>query len=191
MLNISPSPEAWITCVLENFDTFLLDHASAEKKASGMAVNMLSHYPDKTDLVKKMADLAIEELTHFKEVLKIIQDRGLQLKGDQKDPYVNEFLKSLGKGKEQYLIDRLLIAGIIEARGHQRFALVAEHLPDHESQLKSFYQSIARSEERHASQFIDLAHQYGENIDVEQRCSELLEKEAEIVARLPIRPALH
>ena len=29
----SPSPQAWTDCVLENFDTFLLDNAAAEKKA--------------------------------------------------------------------------------------------------------------------------------------------------------------
>jgi len=191
MLNISPSPDAWINCVLENFDTFLLDHASAEKKASGMAINMLSHYPDKTDLVKKMADIAIEELTHFKEVLKIIHDRKLQLIGDSKDHYVNQFLHYLGNGKEEYLIDRLLIAGIIEARGQQRFALIAQHLPEHEKQLKSFYQSIARSEERHANQFIELAHQYTETINVNQRCCELVNLEASIITKLPIRPALH
>jgi len=79
-----------------------------------------------------MTELAIEELTHFKEVLKIIHDRNLQLIGDTKDSYINEFLKCLGKGKEEYLIDRLLIAGIIEARGHQRFALIEEHLPEDE-----------------------------------------------------------
>ena len=60
------TPPAWTTTVLENFDQFLLDHASAEKKASGMAVNLLSHYPDPTELVKLMTDLAIEALNHFR-----------------------------------------------------------------------------------------------------------------------------
>jgi tRNA-(ms[2]io[6]A)-hydroxylase len=188
---VSPSPVQWIKCVLNDFDSFLVDHASAEKKASGMAMNILSHYPDKPDLVARMADLAIEELTHFKEVLKIIQQRGLRLKNDQKDDYVNQFLKCTGKGTEQFLVDRLLVAGIIEARGYQRFSLVAQHLPETETSLKNFYQSIARSEERHAHQFIELASKYAENIDINKRCAELLEQEAEIVAQLPIRAALH
>ena len=29
---LSPSPEGWVTCVLADFDAFLQDHASAEKK---------------------------------------------------------------------------------------------------------------------------------------------------------------
>lgn len=178
---------------MEDFNSFLLDHASAEKKASGMALNMLSHYPDKTELVKIMTDLAIEELTHFKEVLKIIHQRNLQPKDDEKDHYVNAFLKciSKGKGAEHYLIDRLLVAGIIEARGHQRFGLIAQNLPDSEHQLKQFYQSITRSEERHAEQFIRLATQYADTINVDLRLDELLHHESEIVSQLPIRAALH
>lgn len=190
-LDLSPTPDQWIECVLNDFDSFLLDHASAEKKASGMAINMLSHYPDKTHLVKVMTDLAIEELNHFKEVLKIIHDRNIVLAGDKKDPYINQFLKCIGKGTEQYLIDRLLIAGIIEARGHQRFSLIAEHLSSEQKSLKSFYHTITRSEERHALVFIELATHYAENIDIDKRCSELLAQEAEIVAKLPIRAALH
>ncbi len=46
---------------MADFDSFLLDHAAAEKKASGMAVSMLSHYPDRVELVAAMADLAVEE----------------------------------------------------------------------------------------------------------------------------------
>ncbi|MAA49517.1 MAG: tRNA-(ms[2]io[6]A)-hydroxylase, partial [Gammaproteobacteria bacterium] len=44
---LNASPREWITCVLADFDAFLQDHASAEKKASGMALSMVSHYPDK------------------------------------------------------------------------------------------------------------------------------------------------
>ena len=40
---------------MADFDSFLLDHAAAEKKASGMAISMLSHYPDKVELVAAMA----------------------------------------------------------------------------------------------------------------------------------------
>ena len=49
------TPAAWIEAVLADFDTFLRDHASAEKKASGMAINMISHYPDRTRLVEFLA----------------------------------------------------------------------------------------------------------------------------------------
>ena len=66
---LNASPREWITCVLADFDAFLQDHASAEKKASGMALSMVSHYPDKPALVRAMVDLAVEELNHYKEVI--------------------------------------------------------------------------------------------------------------------------
>ena len=76
------SPTAWVDCVTERFDQFLLDHAAAEKKAAGMALSMLSHYPDRARLVTAMSELAAEELVHFREVVKLIQERGLQLSAD-------------------------------------------------------------------------------------------------------------
>ena len=120
------TPQAWTTAVMGDFDRFLLDHATAEKKASGMAISMLSHYPDRTELVAAMADLAIEELTHYREVLKWIHRRGLITTSDQKDPYVSAFRQSLRQGSDVYFLDRLLTASIIEARGAERFALVAD-----------------------------------------------------------------
>ena len=86
-------------------------------------------------------------------------------------------------------MDRLLTASIIEARGAERFGLVAQALP--ESGLKKFYQSIARSEERHFELFLDLAGLYLPAKAVEERWQSLLEFEAEIAANLPLRAALH
>jgi tRNA-(ms[2]io[6]A)-hydroxylase len=183
------TPTDWTEAVLADFDSFLLDHATAEKKASGMAISMLSHYPDRIELVAAMAELAIEELTHYREVLKWIHQRGLITAPDQKDPYVVEFRESIRQGKEVYLLDRLLIASIIEARGAERFALVASALAP--GPMKKFYQSIAHSEERHYELFLELARKYLDRDTIEQRWHELLDIEAAIVSNLPIRAALH
>ena len=174
---------------MADFDSFLLDHAAAEKKASGMAISMLSHYPDRTELVAAMADLAVEELTHYREVVKWIHRRGLITATDKKDPYVLAFRESIRQGSEAYLMDRLLTASIIEARGAERFALVAVALEP--GPLKKFYQSIARSEERHFELFLELAEKYLSREAITQRWEELLDVEAAIVASLPIRAALH
>ena len=185
----SPSPQAWTGCVLENFDTFLLDHAAAEKKASGMALSMVSHYPDKARLVLAMAELAVEEMVHFREVVKIIQARGLTLGADVKDPYVNSIRTLLRQGSELYLLDRLLTAGVIEARGAERFGLIAKALP--EGELKTFYRSITRSEDRHFELFLGLAAEYFSADIIEARWQEILTFESQAVAELPIRAALH
>jgi tRNA-(ms[2]io[6]A)-hydroxylase len=183
------TPAAWTAAVMADFDSFLLDHAAAEKKASGMAMSMLSHYPDRTELVAAMAELAIEELTHYREVVKWIHERGLVTAADEKDAYVVEFRKAIRNGSDVYLLDRLLTASIIEARGAERFGLVAEALDP--SPLKKFYQSIARSEQRHYQLFLNLAAIYVDRTLIEHRWNELLDIEAEIVKRLPIRAALH
>lgn len=183
------TPKLWVTTVLKDFNTFLNDHAQAEKKASGMAMSMLSHYPDKPELVKAMIDLAIEELAHFREVIKLIQEQGLHLGSDEKDPYVNAFRKHMRNGTELYLLDRLLIAAIIEARGCERFGLIGKYHTD--PSMQKFYQLIAESESKHHLLFIDLAALYFDPATVESRLNELLDIEADIVASLPIKVALH
>ena len=183
------TPAAWTAAVMVDFDAFLQDHAAAEKKASGMAISMLSHYPDRVELVAAMAELAVEELTHYREVVKWIHRRGLLTAADRKDHYVLALRDAIRKGPELYLLDRLLTASIIEARGAERFALVAGALPA--GALKKFYRSIARSEQRHYELFLQLAGVYLDATMIARRWDELLDIEAGIVAALPIRAALH
>ena len=188
------TPQAWLDTVLGDFDPFLQDHASAEKKAAGMAVNMISHYPDRRTLVSRMSDLAVEEMTHYREVIRLLHERNMHPADDTKDHYVAALRKEIRKGPEYYLLDQLLIAGIIEARGAERFGLVAEGLPP--GRLKNFYEAINRSEERHHQLFFDLAAHYfprsAAHADpVAERLQALLAREAEICAALPLRAALH
>ncbi len=181
--------QQWVETVLGDFDRFLLDHASCEKKASSMAMTLVSHYPDKPQLVSALVELAIEELNHFKEVVKLIQDRNLQLAADEKDPYVTQLFKHTRKGSELYFMDRLILASIVEARGHERFGLIAEALP--EGQLRQFYQAITKSEGRHLDLFITLAKTYFPHGEVDERAEQLLVIEADLVSSLPHRPCLH
>ena len=122
-------------------------------------------------------------------MVKWIHARGLQTAADTKDPYVVAFRDSIRGGREEFLLDRLLVAGAIEARGAERFGLVAEALED--GPLKKFYQSITRSEHRHYELFIELAELYIDPDKVAKRWDELLDIEATIAAGLPLRAALH
>ncbi len=182
--------DKWTKTVLSDFDSFLNDHAQAEKKASGMAMSMLSHYPDRPELVSAMIDLCIEELAHFREVIKLMQARNLQLGNDEKDPYVNQIRKHIRKGdSENYMLDRLLTAAIIEARGCERFGLIGQSHTD--ASLQKFYQLIAESEGKHHMLFLDLATLYIDQPIIEERLDELLDVEASIIETLPLRAALH
>ncbi len=180
---------SWTNAVLADFDSFLLDHAGAEKKASGMAMSMALHYADKPDIVSAMIDLAIEELDHFREVVKIMALRNLQLQKDSKDTYINQLRKQLRNGKDDYFLDRLLLGGVIEARGAERFGLVAAALP--EGDLKTFYAAISGSEDRHRDLFIQLAANHFTEPVIAARLDQWLDIEAGLASTLANRPALH
>jgi tRNA-(ms[2]io[6]A)-hydroxylase len=118
-----------------------------------------------------------------------MQERGLTLLPDEKDPYVNALRRLARQGSEFYLMDRLLIASIVEARGAERFGMIAAALP--EGDLKRFYDAITRSELGHEDLFLQFAEKYFDPVTVRQRLEELLESEAAVVSELPIRLALH
>lgn len=183
------TPVAWTQAVLADFDSFLNDHAAAEKKASGMALSMALHYNDRPDIVAAMADLAVEELDHFRAVVRLLHQRGLQLARDRKDPYVNALRAAVRSGREQYFLDRLLLGAVVEARGCERFGLIAEALSAGE--LKTFYAAIAASEARHQGLFEHLARAHFPARAVDARLSEWLDIEAGIIAAQPVRAALH
>ncbi|XOV84415.1 MAG: tRNA-(ms[2]io[6]A)-hydroxylase [bacterium] len=186
---LEPSPRGWLDCVLADFDSFLADHASCEKKASGMAMSMASHYPDKPELLNAMADLAVEELSHYREVIRLMSARGLSPTPDIKDPYVNALNRMVRKGAEVFLLDRLLLGAIVERRGAERFACIAEAVTD--PTLQKFYQAIATSEARHWTLFYTLAWHHCDPQAVSVRFVELSAAETEIMLKLPFRAALH
>ena len=183
------SSTAWADAVMADFDTFLIDHAACERKAAAVATSMICHYPDKRQLVAEMADLAAEEMSHYRQVIKIIHDRGVTLTADTKDPYVNAFRAHVRHGKDEYLLDRLLVAGLVEARGTERFNMIAQRCL--EPRLKQFYHQLALSEARHQQMFLDLALHYLPKDTVAARLAHLQVIEAGIVDELPARAALH
>jgi tRNA-(ms[2]io[6]A)-hydroxylase len=187
-MQLQPTPAGWIEAVMNDFDSFLQDHASCEKKASGMALNIASHYPDQPHLLTAMVDLAVEELTHYREVVRLMLERGIQPGADTRDPYVRSLNELIRRG-EHYLLDRLLIAAIVEYRGSERFGLIARVLED--DPLATFYRAITESEARHWQLFIELAETCCGAEKIPTRLAELCELEAELITALPFRAALH
>lgn len=183
------SSREWLKVVLADMDSFLLDHAACERKASATAMSLVAHYPDKPELVEGMLELAFEELEHFKQVYEILRERGLVMSPDEKDHYVNALRAEIRRGRDLYFLDRLLVNGIVEARGCERFGLVHQALED--GPLKSFYKAIAASEARHQDLFVRLAGSYFDEATVHGRLNELLDREAAIVQDLPLRPVVH
>ncbi len=166
----------------------LVDHAHCEKKAAAQALSLVQAYPEHERLVRRLTGLAIEELRHFRAVYGRLRRRGLELGRDAGDPYARALRKSIRSGGAGRLTDRLLVAGLIESRSHERLALLADALRD---ELGDFYGSLAKAEAGHAVLFRDLAVTYEDEKSVRRRLDELAQREAEIVAGLPIEPRIH
>jgi len=172
-----------------DFDRFLLDHAACERKAAATGMSFVVRYPDRVEILDPMIAFAREELEHFHLVYRIIEARGLRLGPDERDPYVNGLQTHLRpKGDERFL-DRLVLGSVVEARGCERFGLVADALDPGE--LKDFYLDLTRSEARHQGLFLRLARHYFSPDVITSRVDALLDAEAEVLSKLPLRAALH
>jgi len=188
-LECESSPQ-WVEAVLEDFNSFLQDHANCERKASAMAMSFVAKFPDRVEIIPELIDTAIEELEHFQSVYEIMQARGVQLPAQMgKDHYVQQLVEHCRSDREERFLDRLLLASIVECRGAERFRLVYENLEDKE--LKDFYHRLWASEAKHGNIFVHMALNYFDRNDVYSRLEELNRIEATVLQSLPVKPALH
>jgi tRNA 2-(methylsulfanyl)-N6-isopentenyladenosine37 hydroxylase len=185
------TPPAWLDAVFADFDAFLLDHAACERKAAATGMSFVVRYPDKSALIEPLIEFAREELEHFQIMYRIVHARGLILADDYKDAYVNALRSQVRTGGEGMLLDRLLVAGIVEARGCERLFMVAEALREQSSPLAEAYLDLARAEARHHGLFFRLAKACFADEQIAERASVLLDYEAALVQKLPHRAAVH
>ncbi|MEP6647382.1 MAG: tRNA-(ms[2]io[6]A)-hydroxylase [Saprospiraceae bacterium] len=186
----APSPSGWINAVLEDFNSFLQDHADCERKASATAMSLVAKYPNRVEIIPELIETALEELEHFQQVYAIMQSRGLTLAHSiHEDLYIKALMKAQHDGLEERFLDRLLIASVVETRGAERFRIVADHMED--DQLKSFYKMLWISEAKHGHVYVKMALHYFEEKKVYERLQWWVDKEATIINEIPLRPALH
>ena len=74
------TPERWFSQVDENLDEILIDHAHCEKKAAGVAMNLLFAYVENTKISRAMTEIVNEELEHFHMVLDLLERRDIQFR---------------------------------------------------------------------------------------------------------------
>lgn len=193
MLDLKSSTSAaWLQAVFADFDAFLLDHAACERKASATGMSLVVKYPNRSEMIEPLIEFAREELEHFHIVYRLIRQRDLTLVADYKDPYVNGLRAQMRLRGDELLMDRLLVAGIVEARGCERLRMVAERLSEREQpELKAVYSDLARAESRHHALFFRLSKQIFGYDASRARADELLGIEAQIVERLPHLPRVH
>jgi tRNA 2-(methylsulfanyl)-N6-isopentenyladenosine37 hydroxylase len=185
----TPTQPKWLAQALQHLDFILLDHAQCEKKAAGTAMRYLFQYPNHQVLVEALTTLAREELQHFQMVNRHLDRRGVVWKTLKPSPYGNLLKQEIRTQEPNRLLDSMLTSCLVEARSHERLELLAKNCPDPE--LQDFYAFLGIAEERHKHLYLDLAYEYYAVSQVEQRLSELSQKESEILETLHPEPRVH
>ncbi len=162
------TPNAWVTVAANprQLATLLIDHANCEKKAAANALSLMHRHTDNTLLLNKMSRLAREELRHFEQVLKVMQERGVAYEPLSASRYAQGLHVEVRREEPGRLVDTLIVGALIEARSCERFARVAPLL---DAKLGEFYHSLLKSEGRHFKDYLRLATMVTEPANVSAR----------------------
>jgi tRNA-(ms[2]io[6]A)-hydroxylase len=187
----SRTPIEWGHAVLAEPFLLLIDHAFLEKKAATNALELLTRWPDDwmDGWVEAMTGVARDEVAHLGQVMRILVSRGGRLDRFHKNPYANALRDLVRKASRQELLDRLLVAALIEARSCERFAVLAAASSD--TELAGFYRSLYASEWGHYRIFLHLAGKFTAQAELAARWQEMLAHEARILAAQEPGPRIH
>lgn len=185
----APTDERWLAQVDAHLDEVLIDHAHCEKKAAGTALNLIFHYVEDRQLCREMTEIVSEELEHFHMVLDLLERRGIKFRRLKPSQYGRKLHDLVRKSEPERAVDRLLVAGLIEARSCERFQALADHVDD--AELAEFYRSLFESEARHHTTYTRLARHFAPEEVVNRRLEELYEAEAAIIAQGEPLPRMH
>ena len=182
MLSLQSASDArWLAQVDAHLDEILIDHAHCEKKAAGVAMNLLFSYVDHVPLARAMTEIVTEELAHFHLVLDLLERRGIRFRKLSPSSYGQRLHAIVRKEEPARAVDRLLVAGLIEARSCERFAVLRDHVAD--AELQEFYGSLIESEARHHATYVRLACDVAPEETVRERLHWLAAEEAAIIAQ--------
>lgn len=149
-----PTPEAWARHAAREWRQLLVDHANCEKKAASTALALMFAYPEDRGLSLAMARLAREELRHFEQVQKLMQQLDVPMTRLPPGRYAGGLRSQLANGEPLRQRDLLLAGALIEARSCERFEVLQPWL---QPPLADFYGGLAESERRHAGLYLELA----------------------------------
>ena len=152
-------------------------------------MNLLFAYVEQEELSRAMTEIVNEELEHFLMVLDLLAQRGIAFRKLRPGGYGQKLHELIGKREPQRAVDRLLVAGLIEARSCERFDLLRQHVQDQE--LADFYGGLFESEARHHAVYVKLAKSFRDEATVKQRLDELAAEEAAILAEGDTLPRMH
>ena len=171
--------DRWLRQVDRDLELVLIDHAHCEKKAAATAMNLLGAYIENETLCREMSEIVNEELEHFHMVLELLKARKITFRRLKPSSYGKRLHEHIRKQEPDRAVDRLIVAGLIEARSCERFARLAEHVSD--AELTNFYRSLFEAEARHHSTYHRLANDFADPEAVQARSVELAAIEAQVI----------
>ena len=186
---INKTTDDWIDLAISNPMEILLDHAHCERKAAGVAIQLMFRYVSEPGLSEVLSPLAREELEHFERVLSILAARGRKLKKLASPPYAAILAKNISKDEPIRMLDSFLVAGLIEARSHERMTLLSIHSPDQE--LRGLYADLLKSEARHFGIYWKLADDRFDRNILTSRLDELARVESNALVEMHPEPRMH
>lgn len=173
----APSSTGWLEQAIAQPQPVLIDHAHCERKAAGVALQLMFRYPGDTALAEVLSPIAREELEHFERVLALLQRRGIPLRPLPAPGYGAALAGQVRREEPGRMLDSFLVAGLIEARSHERMALLAAHSPD--AELRDLYGELLASEARHFGAYWVLCEQRWPRALVVERLALLAQREME------------
>ena len=187
----SRTPPEWGAAVLADPLSLLIDHAFLEKKAAANALELLTRWPNEwlDGWVEAMTGVARDEIGHLSQVVRLLSSRGGRMDRFHKNPYANALRELVRKATRQELLDRLLVAALIELRSCERFSVLAGASTD--TELAAFYRTLFSSELGHYRIFLHLAGKFTAREELDARWEEMLVAEAEILAAQAPGPRIH
>lgn len=190
MLHLQSESQArWLRQVDECLPEILIDHAHCEHKAAATAMSLFGSYVDCRELTREMTVIVQEELEHFHMVLDLLERRGIPFRKLRPGDYGRRLNQLIRPHEPDRAVDRLLIAGLIEARSCERFKLLRDHVED--AELRDFYGSLFESEARHHTTYVRLARLFQDQDRVRERLEEFSSAEAAIIAEGNALPRMH
>lgn len=191
-----PTDPRWAEIAIADLETTLADHAHCEMKAAANAISLATRWPATPRVARVLTDVAEDELRHFRQVMELLEARGIELGRPEVDEYAAELRRAAQTTAEKTphgsLADRLLVGALIEARSCERFRLLADALAARGDALAAFYEELFACEARHYTTMVDLAIEVrGDEPRVRERLAVIARAEGVIAARLGVRPTMH